>query len=311
MSKPGNGPSLIERAAQVYDFGAEAARLRSVAPSLAAEPAPAAEPLPVAEPPLELTEQVAEVAPARPPVSAGPVAAIDRVRLAEQQFIIPDAEVTGLAEEFRIVKRRLLAAMQGDTADARRQSILVCSAGSGEGKTFTAINLALSMAGERDRDVLLVDADLAKPQVPALLGIEPGAGLIDAIADPATDVEALVVRTDVPGLSLLPAGRRANNATELLASDRARNVLARLIAGSARRIVIFDSPPALLASPASVLAAHVGQVLLVVRADHTSESDLREAAALLSDCESISLMLNAASLSMNGRRFGSYYEDAR
>jgi Mrp family chromosome partitioning ATPase len=116
-----------------------------------------------------------------------------------------------------------------------------------------------------------------------------------------------VIRTDLGGLSVLPAGRGVNDATELLASARTREVLASLTRGRPDRIVIFDSPPALMASPASVLAALVGQVRMVVRADETSESDLREAIGLLSGCDSVSLLLNAASLAASGRRFGAYY----
>jgi Mrp family chromosome partitioning ATPase len=164
------------------------------------------------------------------------------------------------------------------------------------------------MAGEKDLEVLLVDGDFAKPEIPALLGVRPGPGFSDAIADKAIDVNSLVIPTDIKGLSLLPAGRRANDITELLASARTSEVLRDLADGHDNRIIIFDSPPALVASPASVLASHAGQIMLVVRADRTTEGDVREALSLLSACGSISLMLNRTSLAVSGRRFGSYYE---
>lgn len=297
-----NAGSLIERAAEVYDFGAAAARRRPVTVDPIDAPV-------IASAAFAPMDSAPTMQPAPQPLPASrDTAAIDRVRLAEQGFIVPGAQVSGLEEEFRIVKRRLLAAMRDEAIDpARRQSVLVCSATSGEGKTFCAINLALSLSGEADREVLLIDGDFAKPHLPSLLGIDAGAGLIDAIADPSIDPEALVVATDIAGLSILPAGRRANNATELLASDRTREVLGALAARRPNRIMIFDSPPALLASPASVLAGLVGQLLMVVRADRTAESDLREAIGLLSACSSISLMLNAATLNLGGRRFGTYY----
>jgi len=185
--------------------------------------------------------------------------------------------------------------------------ILVCSAQPNEGKTFCAVNLALSLAAERDVEVLLVDGDIAKPEIPAMLGLEPGPGLMDALADPALDVETCVIRTDIPGFFVLPAGSQTNNDTEHLASARTRTVLEGLLTRHPERIVILDSPPALAASPASVLALHAGQVLMIVRADETSEADLREALALLNGCDTIQLLLNGAKLMPGGRRFGSYY----
>jgi exopolysaccharide/PEP-CTERM locus tyrosine autokinase len=222
---------------------------------------------------------------------------------------MPDAAVTGLAEEFRIIKRQLLLGAGGKThlPDEKRRAILICSAQPDEGKTFCAVNLAMSLASEKEVEVLLVDGDFPKPEVLATLGLEGGPGLIDAIADPGLDPESLVIATDIPGLSVLPAGRHVNNVTELLSSDRTREVLAVLAGASRRRLVIFDSPPALVASPATVLATHVGQLVMVVRADRTTEADLREAVGLLSGCEDISLILNGAGFAANGRRFGSYY----
>jgi protein-tyrosine kinase len=282
--------SLFERAAEVYDFGAALRRQPQ---------APAAEPEPVVE---------AKPAP-RPQarVSRHPVAPIDRDGLREAGFILPDAPVGGLAEEFRIVKRHLLLAAAGGEGEEKRRIVLICSAQPNEGKTFCAVNLALSLAGERDLEVLLVDGDFAKPEILSLLGIEGGPGLIDALADPSVDVEDLIIPTDIEGLSVLPAGRHAADTTELLSSERTRTLLANMTRANPRRIVLFDSPPALMASPASVLAEQVGQVLMVVRADKTTEADLREAVELLSGCDNISLILNGAGFAASGRRFGSYY----
>lgn len=240
-------------------------------------------------------------------------APIDRTALAEAGMLVPGGPINSLAEEFRMVKRQLLltarAVAAKDTAKAadRARMILVCSAQPNEGKTYCAINLALSMAAEKDVEILLVDADFAKPDVLDRLGLPQGPGLLDALAGAIDDVEGCIIDTDVPQLSVLPAGTKTTSDTELLASDRARAILDRLAQANPRRIVIFDSPPALAASPASVLALHVGQVLLVVRADQTSESDLREAVQLLDGCEHIQLVLNAVSFQPGGRRFGSYY----
>jgi exopolysaccharide/PEP-CTERM locus tyrosine autokinase len=234
---------------------------------------------------------------------------VDREGLLEDGYILPDAPVSALAEEFRIIKRQLLlnVGRGGKVPEDKRQTILVCSAQPDEGKTFCALNLALSLAGERDVEALLVDGDFAKPEILSILGLESGPGLIDAIGDPGCDPNEFVIRTDIEGLSVLPAGRQANNVTELLASGRTREVLAALTRDHPRRVVIFDSPPALMASPASVLASQVGQVMLVVRADQTTEADLKEAVSLLSGCDHLSLMLNGAGFAATGRRFGAYY----
>lgn len=307
------GPSLLERAAEVYDFSSgmlippAAQPLAQPAAESAPQPPvqePATEPLPVAPPPM-----TQERRPVRRPPSTGRQVSIDRDRLRETGFILPDAPVTGLAEELRLIKRQLLLAASGKTGigDEKRRSVLVCSAQPDEGKTFCALNLALSLAGESDLEVLLVDGDFAKPEILSLLGVEGGPGLVDALADPNADAESFVIRTDLGGLSLLPAGRQANNVPELLASERTKEVLAGLVAANPRRIILFDSPPALMASPASVLASHVGQALVVVRADATTESDLREAIGLLSACDRVGLLLNGAGFAASGRRFGRYY----
>jgi len=307
------GASLLERAAEVYDFGAYARERSEVS-----EPQPAPRPIradvPAPEPARQAEAKAqAQPAPARP--SARDAVIIDREMLAEKNLLVPGAPIGALAEEFRLVKRQLLLTarlVRGSDAD-RARTTLVCSARPNEGKTYCAVNLALSMAAERETEILLIDADFAKPDVMDLLGLTEGRGLLDALADPALDVESLVVPTDVPHLSVLPAGTKMTSDTELVASERTPAVIARLLAADPRRILIFDSPPALAASPASVLAMHVGQVMMVVRADRTSEGDLREAVGLLDRCDHIQLVLNAVSFAQGSHRFGSYYgqEDAK
>lgn len=237
---------------------------------------------------------------------AGPSASIDRDHLRRGGLIVPEDPVSGLLEEFRIVKRELLAdARAGDTPLARR--ILVCSPHAGEGKTYCAINLAIALAAERDLEVLLVDADVVKPEVTRHLGIEVGQrGLMDALADPSVAPESLVIRTDIPGLFVLPAGTANTLDAEYLASAHTRKVFDRLTEGAPNRILIFDTPPALAASPAAELAGHVGQALLVVRADETARAALEDAQQLLSACADIKLLLNATRYSPSGRRFGNY-----
>lgn len=132
-------------------------------------------------------------------------------------------------------------------------------------------------------------------------------GLMDALADPALAIEDCILRTDVPSLAILPAGQRSNNDTEYLSSARTELLLRSLTEGRPDRIILFDSPPLLAASPAAVLASHVAIALMVVRADTTSESALRDAAGMLKGGAQVQLLLNGVTFSASGRRFGNYY----
>ncbi len=236
--------------------------------------------------------------------------AIDRQQLRDRGMIEPEGPVTALLEEFRIIKRQLLltaAETRAGRGPLHGERILVCSALPAEGKTFCSVNLALSMAAEKDTEVLLVDADFAKPSVLSTLGLPRGPGLLDALSDPRVAVEDCILGTDVPGLFVLPAGNAQWSDTEWLAAARTAQVLDRLTSNTRGRIVIFDSSPVLAASPASALALHVGQAVVVVRADVTSEAALRDAIGLLSGCDDIKLLLNGSHFSPSGRRFGTYY----
>lgn len=290
--------SLFERADAVFGLDP-----RSAAPKVP----PVAAPPPAPEPAAASAAR-AEPAPA-PAAEAvafrGPIAAIDRDHLRAGGLIVPEDPVTGLLEEFRIVKRECLADARA-AVGAKARRILVCSPHPGEGKTYCAINLAIALAAERGLEVLLVDADVVRPAVAERLGLTERAGLMDALADPALVPEELVVATDIEGLFVLTAGTATARDAEYLASARTGAVLDRLTNGPGERIVIFDTPPALAASPAAELAQHVGQALLVVRADETGRAALEDAQQLLSACGDIKLLLNAARYSPSGRRFGSY-----
>lgn len=296
-----SGGSLIERATEIYDFSA--ALSGRAAPAVAV---PQDEPVvPAAEMPMPVAAAFEAVEAAwRAPDWTGPVQAIDRIALVEAGYLLPDGPVTAMSEEFRLLKRDLLSEL---AASRRGNRVLICSAQSGEGKTFCAINLALSLAAEKEREILLVDADFGKPGIPEALGLTAGPGLMDALADPAIAIEDCVLRTDIASLSVLPAGQRSNNDTEYLASTRTETLLNRLTEGRPDRIILFDSPPLLAASPAAVLASHVAVALLVARADRTTESALRDAASLLKGAGQVKLLLNGVRFSTGGRRFGSYY----
>jgi Mrp family chromosome partitioning ATPase len=306
--------SLFERADAAFGLGpANAANTLPPVPpvpaSLRRTPAPV--PQPVAPAPQVVAAPAAATASTPAPEApravafSGPCVSIDRDHLRDGGLLVPEDPVTGLLEEFRIVKRELLAdARASHSALARR--ILVCSPHAGEGKTYCATNLAIALAGERDLEVLLVDADVVRPSVTERFGIDAEQGLMDALADPAIRPESLVIATDIDGLFVLPAGTASSRDSEYLASARTGAVLDRLTQCAPNRILIFDTPPALAASPAAELAQHVGQALLVVRADETSRAALEDAQHLLSACADIKLLLNATRYNTSGRRFGTY-----
>jgi len=240
----------------------------------------------------------------------GPRQPLDRAKMEEAGCLVPGGPITGLAEEFRIVKREVLDRIRGNRHQAavpRGNVVLMASAHSGEGKTYCAINLAVSLAAETGLEVLLVDGDFAQPKIAAALGLTAEKGLMDALADPSLAVEDFVVRTDVPSLSVLGAGGGNRLDAEFLSSDRMDAIIAALVSGRPDRVLLFDSSPLLAASSAAVLASHAGQVLLVVRADTTTESDLRDAAALLKGCDTVELLLNGVRFSANGHQYGRYY----
>ncbi|PZQ55832.1 MAG: capsular biosynthesis protein [Novosphingobium pentaromativorans] len=324
------GKSLIERAAGHFDFNAIIARpgplpaepVRKVATPAVPPAAEPAAPAPFAPPfappagvgPESPAETLAEFpATAEPQVAAAFTGAhhpVDREHLREQGLIVPEGAVTTLLEEFRIVKRQLLV-QAGDLrrqgAGAAAQRILISSPHPGEGKTYCALNLALSIAAEKESEVLLVDADFAKPSILSALGLPGGPGLMDALMDETIDPAACVLGTDISGLWVMPAGDATINDSEYLASSRTARVLEQLTENAPNRMVIFDSPPALAASPAAELAKYVGQTVVIVRADRTGQGALEDAISLLNACPNVQLLLNDAQFSPSGRRFGSYY----
>ena len=235
----------------------------------------------------------------------GPSVTIYREALRENGLIDPEEPVTGLLEEFRIIKRELLAGARRSHKGAARR-ILLSSPHEGEGKTFSAANLAIALSAERDIEVVLIDADVMNPSISRVFGLEEAPGFMDALADESQSPEALALKTDIDGLFIMPAGRSSARDTEYLASARTEEVLKRLTRGAPNRFLIFDTPPALAASPAAELAAFVGQALLVVRADETSRAAIDDAQQLLSACPNLKLLLNAAKFSPSGRRFGDY-----
>ncbi|MBB6091629.1 receptor protein-tyrosine kinase [Povalibacter uvarum] len=235
---------------------------------------------------------------------------VDRRALRAAGLMPPENQERALADQYRHIKRPLIAAATGRGGQRldRGQLIMMASAMPGEGKTFTSINLALSMALEKDISVLLVDADVPKPHISRTFGVESELGLLDVLRDRKTTVESVIIPTDVPNLSILPAGVRSDTATELLASHRMEETVNHLATANPRRVVVIDSPPLLLTSESRALAHWVGQIVLVIRAGFTPQQAVMDAIAFLGENKSIGLILNQSNTATPGYYYG--YGDA-
>lgn len=234
--------------------------------------------------------------------------AIDWNKLAQEGFIDQNDTKSQLAEEFRLVKRPLVNNAQGgkNIGIDRSNLILICSSLPNEGKTFVSINLAMSIANERDKNVLLIDADVEKPSVSKRLGIKQSPGLIEYLEDEKVKFSDIVLKTDLANLSVIPAGKRHKYSTELLSSQRMYLFAEEISKRYKDRIVIFDSPPLLVATQAQVIAELVGQVVLVIAAEITPQSVVAESVAKLANCDVVMTLLNKTKKEMDiyGHNYG-------
>jgi protein-tyrosine kinase len=219
---------------------------------------------------------------------------INLARLHQMGMVTHDGGRTPAAEDFRIIKRPLLRSAGDAVGQGRKNGnlIVVTSALPGEGKTFCAINLAMSIAMEKDHTVLLVDADVARPSVLKVLGLPNTAGLMDVLLSERRALSDVILKTNIAGLSILPAGRSNKHATELLASQSMSLLLDDIAGRYPDRIVVFDSPPLLLTTEATVLAGQMGQVVLVVESETTTQRAVKEALRRLDHCTSVNLICN-------------------
>ena len=231
---------------------------------------------------------------------------VDLDRLRKQSIITPDGERTPIAEGFRRIKRQILVNVANPKSGAPVNLVLVTSARAGEGKTFCAINLAISIALEMDQTVLLVDADVAKPSIPEALGLEADKGLMDVLLDRRIDLAEVLWKTDIDKLTVLPAGTAHPHATELLASGAMRDLLREMATRYCDRIIIFDSPPLLAASEAGVLANQMGQIVMVVEAGKTTEAALKDALGRIESSKVAGLLLNKGQGAGLGYYYGGY-----
>jgi exopolysaccharide/PEP-CTERM locus tyrosine autokinase len=232
---------------------------------------------------------------------------IDLDTVSAAGIVTPISPRSHLADQYRVIKRPLIANAMGRGAAtvAHGNLIMVTSALPGEGKSFTSINLAMSIAAELDHTVMLVDADVARPSILRMLGLPPGPGLLDLLGG-KTDMASVLLRTNVDKLTILPSGSPHARATELLASDAMSHLLADMATRYPDRIIIFDSPPLLLTTEARVLATHMGQIVVVVHADRTLQSTVRQALNAIEACP-LKLMVLNKTRSNAGGSYGESY----
>jgi exopolysaccharide/PEP-CTERM locus tyrosine autokinase len=198
--------------------------------------------------------------------------------MATARVFPPGSGPASQASQFRLMKRPLIKNIADlrQAGQLRSNLIMVTSALAGEGKSFTAANLAMSMATELDHTVLLVDADVARPSLAQMLGFESRSGLLDVLEGKVT-LQDVLLNTNIDKFTVLPSGVPRPRATELLASDNMRMLLEEMALRYPDRIIVFDSPPLLLTTEASVLATQMGQIVMVVRADSTPQTAVQRA----------------------------------
>jgi protein-tyrosine kinase len=237
---------------------------------------------------------------------------IDLAGLKMRGFVVPDEPQSQIADEFRVLKRPIIRNAQGRSGIRIRNGnfVLVTSSLQGEGKTFTAVNLAISIAMEFDNSVLLVDGDVAHPSLPEVLGLPRSPGLLDLLVRDDLDLADTLIPTNIEKLTVLPAGTGHRRATELLASEKMAILLREFASRFPDRIIIFDSPPLLATTEARVLSTHMGQIIMVVAADATSQHAVNQALATIEGNENVYMMLNKAAKTDVGTYYG-YQADAK
>ncbi|MCX7098124.1 MAG: XrtA-associated tyrosine autokinase [Methylococcales bacterium] len=240
--------------------------------------------------------------------TAKQMADIDWSHLGELGYISPGDSNTLAVEEYRNIKRPLVgnAFGKGSEGIARANLILITSSLPGEGKTFTAINLALSIANERDKQVLLIDADVARPSISRVLGIKSEPGLIDFLDRDDLSFSDIILSTSMPGLCIVPSGSLHRHSTELLASNKMSRLIEEL-SKNPNTLVIFDSPPLMAATQGQILAKLVGQVVLVVEAEKTLQSVVMESVEKLSACDVVLAVFNKSNVIVDGNYYGYGY----
>lgn len=241
------------------------------------------------------------------------VVQIDLDALAAAGFVTPQAQRSQIADEFRVIKRPVIkhARERSGARSERANLIMVTSAIPAEGKSFVALNLAMSIALEIDSTALLIDADVANPSLMHMTHLPPASkGLLDLLTDPEIKLPDVLLKTNVDKLTLLPAGTSHGRATEMLASETMAGLLEDMASRYSDRILVFDSPPLLATTEARALASHMGQIVMVVEADRTTQALVTHALETIESCPVVMMVLNKAPRPEVGSYYGHNYYSA-
>jgi len=252
-----------------------------------------------------ITQAGSQSDPERPDLVQGPPT-IDAVALERGGMVDWSRTRSRISEEFRLVQRQILRAAFGPGAEPGFSNLLmVTSARPGEGKSFTSVNLAGSIARQGDHHVLLVDADSKRDSFCYALGLAEMRGLLDLVANPKLDPSPLIVKTPIDRLSILPVGRERERSAELFSTKEMTRLIQSLGRRYADRLLVLDAPPCLSTSDPAVLAPVVGQILFVVEADRTQRHEVEASLDLIQACPNITLVLNKQQVSSR-YTFGAY-----
>lgn len=221
---------------------------------------------------------------------------LNKEELESRGFLIDDGTRKSIKDEFRQIKRKLLNNAFGASSKTLNNSnlVMVSSSKPNEGKTFISINLALSIALEQDKTVLLIDADVLRPSINRELGFEQVPGLIEYLLGQKNDISEIMYGTNIDKLKVIPAGEPHHLSNELLASDRMDSFAKELAQRYPDRIVIFDCPPLIGVTETLVLANLMGQALVVVEESKTLLADIEKATENLNEDLALGLVLNKA-----------------
>lgn len=242
-------------------------------------------------------------------VSSSRLVELDLDVMAATGIVTPNAPRSQTGDQYRVIKRPLISNARGKGVPILNHGnlIMVTSSLAGEGKSYTSVNLAMSIAAELDNTVMLVDADVARPSILKMLGLPPSPGLLDLLEGTA-DMSSVLLRTNIDKLTVLPSGTPHGRATELLASEAMRLLLEDMAERYSDRIIIFDSPPLLLTTESRVLASQMGQIVMVVQAGKTLRSDVIHALSTIEACPVRMLLLNKSqNESISGYGYGYGY----
>lgn len=263
---------------------------------------------PASAPALGPVETTVESPVTPPPVTSARAPRLDLnfAELRRLGFLVPGDPPERLSEEFQQVKRRLIGNTLPGMLDGPRPPnlVMLTSAIPGEGKTYAAMNLALSIAMEIDRRVLAIDSDITRSDLSRLFGAWNRPGLYDLLVHPALDASEVISHTNLPGLSFMPAGTVREGITERLASQAMARLAGELAARYPDRLIVFDAPPVLAMSGAAALAPLIGQVVLVVEAGRTSREMLTRTLAALEHAQVTGVLLNKLRYPQPGSAYG-------